>query len=243
MEDLVFPLHLRISSYLKQQIESHLLKPGSMLPSEKELCDQFNVSRITVRKSLSELRAQGLIHSVPGKGTFVSIQQIKAPLYPLSSFTSDMERRSLKVKSRILEARIIQADAQTSEKFLVSSGTEIVKLNRVRMLLPDLIPVAYQKILLLHSRCQGILGFDLEMGSLYSILQNHYHLTFERAETIITARMSTPDETNLLELRKSTALLQNFHTTYLASGEIIEIADSVFRPDLYRLEITVGCGD
>jgi GntR family transcriptional regulator len=243
MNFLALPLHQRITNFLKEQIENQLLKPGSMLPSEKELCTQFGVSRITVRKSLSELRAQGLIHSIPGKGTFVSLPQIKAPLSPLSSFTSDMEKRSLKVQSQVLASRVILADIEIAEKFRVSPGTEIVQLDRLRMLSPDLIPVAIQKILLLHSRCPGILHFDFETEPLYHLLQNNYGLVFDRSETIVTARMSTAEETRLLGLKKSSALLQNFQTTFLATGEIIEVADSVFRPDLYSFEIVVDGGN
>jgi GntR family transcriptional regulator len=242
MNFLALPLHQRISNHLKQQIETRTIKPGAMLPSEKELCSQFAVSRITVRKALSELSAHGLIYSVPGKGTFVSLPQIKAPLSPLSSFTIDMERRGLKVSSRIRIAKIFQADIATAEKFRISPGTEIVRLERIRILLPDQIPVAIQNILLLHSRCPNILSHDLVNGSLYGILQAHYGLVFDRAETIVTARMSTAEENGLLHLQKSSALLQNTHTTYLTSGEIIEVADSVFRPDLYRFEIIVAGG-
>jgi GntR family transcriptional regulator len=239
MDLLALPLHQRISNHLRKQIETHALKPGDMLPSEKELCSQFTVSRITVRKALSELHALGLIYSVPGKGTFVAMPQIKAKLAPLASFTSDMERRGFKVTSQVLAESILQADGTTAEKFRVAPGSEIVKLDRLRLLLPGEIPVALQKILLLHSRCPGILNFDFSTTSLYNTLQNHYGLVFDRAETTVTARMSNSEENQLLKLKRSSALLENYHTTYLNSGEILEVADSVFRPDLYQFEIVV----
>lgn len=236
-------MHQRISNHLRQQIEIHSLKPGDKLPSEKELCDQFNVSRITVRKSLSELHALGLIHSIAGKGTFVSLPQIKAPLFPLSSFTSDMERRGMKVSSRVLFFRIIQADIKIAEKFRINPGTEIVRLDRVRLLLPDEIPVAIQKVLLLYSRSPDILSFDLSSNSLYEILLTHYGLVYDRVETIITTRMSNAEENGLFRLKKTIAILQQFQTAFLTTGEIIEVSDSVYRPDLYQFEVIMEGGN
>ena len=242
MDSLALPLHQRISNHLKQQIEAHLLKPGEKLPSEKELCAQFSVSRITVRKSLSELTATGLIHSVPGKGTFVSKPPLKPPLSPLSSFSMEMERRGFQLTSRVLVFRLIKANLAIAEKFRVSPGTEIIQLERIRMILPEKTPAAIQKVMLLHSRIPGILSLDLASHSLYDILQSHYDLALDRSETVVTARMSTPRENRLLGMQQSSAVLHYSHTTFLTSGEIIEVSDSVFRPDLYRFEVVVEGG-
>lgn len=66
------PLYLQIKNYLMKEIAEQRLMPGSMISSEKELSEQFHVSRITVRKALAELEAENVIYRYPGKGTFVS---------------------------------------------------------------------------------------------------------------------------------------------------------------------------
>ena len=62
-----------VYEYLSQNINSGQWKPGSKLPSEAELCNLLNVSRITVRSALGRLSALGLVQSKQGKGTFVSV--------------------------------------------------------------------------------------------------------------------------------------------------------------------------
>ncbi len=66
------PRYQQIKDYLQQQIAVNTYAPDEKLPSEKELCEQFEVSRITVRKALSELEENGAIYRVAGRGTYIS---------------------------------------------------------------------------------------------------------------------------------------------------------------------------
>ncbi|MDR1904642.1 MAG: GntR family transcriptional regulator [Treponema sp.] len=70
MESL--PFYRRIYNFLLEEITSGRLKNGDLLPSEKELCATFNVSRITSKRALELLAEQGYISRFPGKGSFVS---------------------------------------------------------------------------------------------------------------------------------------------------------------------------
>lgn len=65
-------LYEQVSTYLELMINNGSLKPGGKLPSEKELCQLFDTSRITVRRAIKELHERGLLEVVHGKGTFVS---------------------------------------------------------------------------------------------------------------------------------------------------------------------------
>lgn len=76
MERKKQPLYIQIKEYLLKEIEQGRLMPGDMVATEMELAEQFEVSRITVRKALSELEKDNIIYRHPGKGTFVS-EEIK----------------------------------------------------------------------------------------------------------------------------------------------------------------------
>jgi GntR family transcriptional regulator len=231
------PLYAQLAEILKNQILSRRWEPGFKLPSERELCEQYNVSRITVRKALNDLAVQNLIHSVPGKGNFVSLPQMREPLRPLSSFTEDMSRRGYIPYSRIMKAEIFRADQAAAEKLKVPQGTEVILLERLRMVAPDQIAIAIQKTLLPHFRCPNLLDFDLEKRSLFEVLRQEYHLVLSRAETIISARMANPLEVEQLAITKPAAVLVSDQVTYLDSGEIIEFVNTVFRSDLYQLSV------
>lgn len=66
------PLYQQIQDYIRQVIASENMKPGDRIPTDKELMDQFNVSKITVVNALTGLANEKLIARVPGKGSFVA---------------------------------------------------------------------------------------------------------------------------------------------------------------------------
>lgn len=66
------PPSRQLAALLREQIESGKLPPGSALPSILTLHEEHHVATNTVRKALSILREEGLIHAVPGYGTFVT---------------------------------------------------------------------------------------------------------------------------------------------------------------------------
>lgn len=86
------PLYIQIKQYLLDQINVGKVKPGEKLPSEKELTDLFNVSRITVRNALAELQSEGIITRVSGKGTFVSHLPQSVNLRPATKETQELRQ-------------------------------------------------------------------------------------------------------------------------------------------------------
>lgn len=89
-------LYKKIYHFIKEQIESGRLQIGDRLPTEKELSEQFSVSRITSKRALVELEQEGLITRSRGKGSFVAEMQVKSPeankdLLLILPFASDYE--------------------------------------------------------------------------------------------------------------------------------------------------------
>jgi len=74
------PLYTQIRQYILDQIEQKIWLPGDKIPSENELAERFNVSRITVKNALSKLNEDGLIFRVQGKGSFISPDPLGEPL-------------------------------------------------------------------------------------------------------------------------------------------------------------------
>ena len=71
------PLYFQLQEILRDKIQNGVWKPGEHLPSEEELCAEYNVSRVTVRNSLSRLSAEGLIERAAGKGTIVAKPKVR----------------------------------------------------------------------------------------------------------------------------------------------------------------------
>jgi GntR family transcriptional regulator len=231
------PLYSQLEQHLRAQIVNRELEPGVQLPTERELCETFQVSRITVRRAIDDLSRDNLVYSIPGKGTFVSMSQMKEPLSPLSSFSEDMRRRGLQPYSIILQAEITPAEEALARSLSIKPGVEVVHLKRLRKVFPNNVAVAIQSACLPHFRCPNLLRFNLEKRSLYDVLHSEYNLILDRGETTLFARLASPDEGDQLGIKLPAAVLVSKQVTYLKNGEVIEMVDSVFRSDIYQLTI------
>jgi GntR family transcriptional regulator len=231
------PLYSQVEQTLRNKIETHQWQAGFQLPSERELCASYHVSRITVRRAINELSRQNLVQSIPGKGTFVVVSRMREPLRPLSSFSEDMRKRGLMPHSRILQAEILPADESTAHALGIPVGSEVVHLKRLRMVSPEELAVAIQTAVIPHSRCPNVLRFNLQKRSLYEVFRDEYHLELGSGETIVSARLATQEESKPLGIKLPAAVLVSDQVTYLANGDVIEMVNSVFRSDIYQLTV------
>jgi GntR family transcriptional regulator len=232
-KESVVPLHIQLADLIRDQVLRKELRPTNRLPSEREMCEMYHISRITVRKALNTLSQEGLVQSAAGKGTFIADPAFNEELRPLSSFTQDLQRRGLETSSRILEAVILPADDLLCSKLNLPRGAEVVRLSRLRMVNEQ--PIAVQTSELPHHFCQGVLEIDFCDRSLYDVLRHQYHLALAHSDTVIMAGLAQAQEAALLQLKRPAAVLISNQTTYLESGAVIEITRSVFHADRYSL--------
>ncbi len=108
------PLYMQVKEALLDEILSGRCRPHDRLPSERELSQQFDVSRMTVRQALLELARDGAIYARVGKGTFVAAPKIDQQLRTLTSFSQDVRSRGGQSTSRVLEAREMAASAEVA---------------------------------------------------------------------------------------------------------------------------------
>lgn len=99
MQDLLeknshIPIYIQIEEIIKQRIYLEEYKIGETIPSERELSAQFDVSRMTVRQSITNLVNSGLLYREKGRGTYVANPKLEQPLKGLTSFTEDMRTRA-----------------------------------------------------------------------------------------------------------------------------------------------------
>src|SRR5699024_586858 len=84
------PLYTQLVEVLRDKIQSKELVPGGKLPSERELCEIYDVSRITVRNAISRAENEGLVERIQGMGTFVATTKYKQSLSEVKSFAATM---------------------------------------------------------------------------------------------------------------------------------------------------------
>ncbi|MBE2184798.1 MAG: GntR family transcriptional regulator, partial [Anaerolineae bacterium] len=226
---------LQLKEDLTAEIGRGTYKPHQRLPSQRELCEEYGLSHMTVRRAINELIQEGIIYAEQGKGLYAAEQKQQAELGPLYGFTEDMMLRGMKASSRTLQAGIMTASTMLAHTLQVVVGAPLVHFRRLR--LADDEPMALQTIYIPHALCPGLLEHDLEKGSLYEILRVEYGLHLANAESAAGADLASEEEAALLKLTIPAALLVTEQLTYLANSQPIEYARSIYRGDRYRLQI------
>ena len=209
-----------------ERIERGELEPDQRLPSEREFCDQLGVSRITVRQALSELTRDGLVRSVPGKGTFVAKKQ-EGEFHPLLSFSQSVRDMGQVPSSRIINKTLVPASKRLARELKIPTDAEVVLIERLRLV--DGEPCALQTAYLPSDLCPNLLEQDLEWASLYAVLRSQYGLVPVRAINSFEARLAEPEEREYLGLPTPSAVLVMRQTSHLENGSSIEYTRSIYK--------------
>jgi len=229
------PLYMQLKTILASQIDRGELQPHQKLPSERELCRTFGISRMTVRHALNTMAQGGLVYTQPGKGIFVADSRLSLNVdVSLSGFSQDILRLGATPSSILLETCLCAATPELARTLRIAEGDEVVRIKRLRMV--DKVPLAVQIAYLPHHLCPNILQHDLAAQSLFRILGREYGLRLVRAEQTVRAVLANSEERELLGLSDPAPVLSTERTTYLDSGEVVEFAQGTFCGDWYRLK-------
>src|SRR5215211_3614472 len=136
------PRYYQLKEIIRERIRSGEWPAGSLIPSERELCERYGISRMTARQSISELVNEGLLYREQGKGTYVGRPKIPQQLLSLTGFTEDMQAREQRPGARVLEAGMWAADEITAERLRIKVGQPVYRLRRLR--LADAEPLAIE---------------------------------------------------------------------------------------------------
>src|ERR1041384_6860873 len=130
---LPLPLYLQLARYMRGLIVGGKLGHRDALPSERELAERFEVSRVTVRKALRELSQEGLLEQIQGAGTFVNrAPHVEQRLSTLTSFSEDMASRGLVAGSVWLHRMVSVATPEEALALGLSPGATVSRMQRLR---------------------------------------------------------------------------------------------------------------
>jgi GntR family transcriptional regulator len=233
------PLYLQLKDLLASRIADGLLQPGDALPSERRLCDEFGLSRTTVREALRGLNRQGLIRTVPGRGTFVTTPRFDlAVRVSLTGFTGDMHREGMVPSSRLLDAGLVTSPMPAVIEWMgLEPGDEVVRLERLRLV--NNVPLALHTVHLNHRLCPHILQHNLAEESLFELLRSEYGLRLTHAEQQVYAALADQGEMALLGLSYPAAVLRAERKTFVDTGKVIELAHATYCGEWYRLNMSL----
>lgn len=225
--------YAQVKAQLLRMIRDENRFPDRCLPSERELCDMFGVSRITVRRAVADLELEGVLFRVQGKGAFVNVAKIQQPLFRVSSFTQDMNSRQMKPGARILALERIPSGELIAAKLGIAPTEDVYMLKRLR--LADEEPMAIETCYL-PVRIGAVIADKIgDNMSLYHLIQSACGVTITSAtETIEVSRLKNY-ERKLLVCESIPYAMHFTRCSYDAEGNSVEYVESKYRADRYRL--------
>lgn len=219
----------QIETKIKNEIEKGTYKSGDKLPPEMELCQQFQVSRITVRKALQDLTNQGIIIRKVGDGTYVNDSKYVNHSGMARSFSEDMIQNGKVPGSELIEFRICKGknDLFIAKKLKISTKDLYYMITRIRT--GDSIPIALSYTFIPYELMPNFDVDKIVNGSLYDYITEKYELDLDRGAIgkTIAAIMPTRTQKKYLKIADE-PLLKITHSTQLKNKKIFEYTETYY---------------
>lgn len=224
------PLYRRLEQALKQAFAASLIRRGAALPSERVLSTTLGISRVTVRKALDVLVADGFLDRRHGAKTVLS-SRLEKSLSTMTSFSEDIRSRGMEPGGTWLSREIARPSPSEMMALGISGSERVVRLRRLRT--ADGMPIAIETATLPARFVPDPLGIG---DSLYLYLDAAGALPV-RALQRMQAKPGTPEEKRLLSAPDDAALLVMERRCFLADGQIVEFTETRYRGDVYDFVI------
>ncbi|MBN1965673.1 MAG: GntR family transcriptional regulator [Anaerolineae bacterium] len=235
--DAFEPAYSQLAGILRSQIASGLFRPGDQLPSEAQLCRRYNVSPMTVRRSINLLADQGVVNTAQGRGTFVK---------PLELGTANFDLRELQelfsddtaTDVRLLDVRIVAADERTAKKLDLRPGQHVVYIRR--LLTRHEQPVFYHRAYLVYDPKRPIVEAEMDVTSLRGLFTDSSNRMLKYGELTISATLMNEEEGKVLETPLPAAAFYLGHVFYDFNNQPISWGWFIFASDQLRFTTRVG---
>lgn len=225
------PIYYQLFKHFEGLILSGELVPGDMLPTEMEFSEQLEISRMTVRRVISELAAAGMVYTVKGKGTFVAEPKLDEITFSLNQRFEDLGHEG-PVSTELLECRIIKADHLISGRLGIEEGARCLFCRMVTSTGP--IPLIYKTYYAIYTKRAPLIENQLRDMSLISIASQHSKNMPSRTKRILMASGARNDEPDVLCIEDNAPVFFMTETVYDRENRVIAWGKSIFSGKHYR---------
>jgi GntR family transcriptional regulator of bglA len=214
-----------IADRLEKEIRDGKFDQTKKLPTEEELIKEFEVSRNTIRKAVTQLVNRGYIYQVQGSGMFLREESGTdyINLGSLRGLTKDL--KSKKVETKILALHVVQADELTAKGLRCELETKLYYVKRLRIVdeEPFSIEISYFK-----KDVVPYLNEEIASNSIYSYLIDDLELNIGFADKVINCEKIDEESAKLLHIHPLDPALIIENTVCLTNGTIFEWSKSIF---------------
>ena len=237
------PKYLSVREHLRRRVSA--LPEHTLLPPEPALCAEYGVSRITLRRAVDGLVADGHLVREQGRGTYVTRPGIRHEyresfVHRIAGWSSVMAEQGAQVGTAVLTQRVVPAPVSIAPELDLEVAADAVELVRLRSV--DGAPNHVAHSFLPAALFPGAAEADLADGSLYDYLRQEYDADLAHARIVVDVGTATPEEADLLQIVAGSPLLVVRTTVRDSSGHPLVHSFSRLRPDVSQVEFEVSVG-
>jgi GntR family transcriptional regulator len=237
------PKYLAVREHLRRRVSA--LPEHTLLPPEPVLCAEYGVSRITLRRAVDGLVADGHLVREQGRGTYVSRPGIRHEyresfVHRIAGFSSVMTEQGSQVGTAVLTQRVVPAPPAIAGELKLSPADDVVELERLRSVdgAPNHVAHSFLPAALYPKAAEQ----DFTEGSLYEYLRQEYGADLAHARIVVDVGTAAPDEADLLRVVAGSPLLVVRTTVRDSADHPLVHSFSRLRPDVSQVEFEVSVG-
>ena len=226
-------LYFQLYDKFYEMIMSGEYPPGSLLPTETEIMNQYKISRITVRKAMDMLLGDGLITKKRGYGTCVQQRKVEQTMQRVLHFSEEMQKKGMKSSTKMIHNEIVPATIQIAQALEIPEGTELVHVYRLRY--ANAVPMCVESAYLELALCPDVPNHDFSIKSLRKFLEENYRIHWTHASQKIFSINANSQLARQLDISLNSALIYIERVSYMADGKPGEFLQGYYRGDSYYL--------
>lgn len=239
------PYYHQLKTILLEQIRS-LDGDGQpvLLPTERELQEQYQVSRSVVRQAIQELVAEGLVVREQGRGTFALPRRLRHNPQPdkvrSQGLSGYLKVHGMRSSTQLLSRRLAEAEPHAAAALELPSGATVLRFERLR--LADDVPIGLQTVTLPADLADGVPGGLADEDLLYGeasmdYLKDRLGVQIGTSARTIAATLLDEHHAAVLRGRPGEPALRVRRTVRSAAGRPVEYFDAVYRGDLFEYSL------
>lgn len=227
------PKYEEIANVLRDRIRSKKYPPNSFLPNQVDLVEEFNASRMTIKKAINILAMEGLVYSQRGSGTKILshpyLNKDTSPANEYEGLSLQMKRRQRSLTSQIIQFDVEFPNAFIQERLMIDAEQPVYNIHRLRIL--DDEPYILEHTFMPVQLVPGLKKEHL-LSSIYDYLHKELNVHFAGAYRAISADKSSAFDQQYLNCVETDPVLEVQQVVYLKDGQPIEYSSSRNRFDV-----------
>lgn len=235
--DTAAPLFAQIKARLRQDILDKRLLPGQKLPSEAAMQASFGVSRITVRRAVAELQAEGLVETVNGKGSFITRPAEAPRLGMLAGFHEHLRAQGRSTGGRLVSVRNGPLPARAARALKVHVGAPATISRSVRT--ADDVPVSFAVMYFAPLDGREQLAYRVHEEDVMRLFEQDLGYRLDSTHISATAVRAGCRLGSLLQVAPDSPLTHMRFVPYDIEGEPLSYSEVWFRPDQFTYRAVI----